>query len=89
MAQQAKANTARADAEAARPGEGQLYAVPHLALPQISHLPLYVLAAPLGEAAAADGQGALNALDVDGNRCGFDHACSRPVRIMKGAKKTA
>jgi hypothetical protein len=48
-----------------------------------------VLAAPLGGAAAAKRQGAVNALDIDGSSCGFDSARSRPAKIIKGAKKAA
>jgi hypothetical protein len=43
----------------------------------------------LGGAAAAEGQGAVNALDMDGSSCGFDRVCSRPAKIIKGTKKTA
>jgi hypothetical protein len=43
----------------------------------------------LGGAVAAEGQGALNALGMDCNSCGFDRARSRPAKIIKGAKKTA
>jgi hypothetical protein len=50
-----------------------------LALPPIFHLPLSVLAAPLGRAAAAEKQGAVNALDMDGSRSGFDRVRSRPA----------
>jgi hypothetical protein len=48
--------------------------------------PFSVLAAPLGGAAAAEGQGALSALDVDSSSCGADRARSRPAKIIKGAK---
>jgi hypothetical protein len=34
-----------------------------------------------------EGQGAVNALDMDRSSCGFDRARSRPARIIKGAKK--
>jgi len=43
----------------------------------------------LGGAAAAEGQCAVNALDVDKSSCGFDRARSRPAKMIKGAKKTA
>jgi hypothetical protein len=43
----------------------------------------------LGGAAAAKGQGALNALDKDCSSCGFDRARSLPAKIFKGAKKKA
>jgi hypothetical protein len=87
LAQQAKANTARADAEAVRPGERKFDAVPRLALPPISNLSLSVLAAPSGGAAAAEGQDAANALDMDWGSCGFGRVRSRPAKIIKGAKK--
>jgi ribosomal protein L37E len=38
---------------------------------------------------AAEGQGALNVLDMDCSSCGFDRARSRPVKIFKGIKKAA
>jgi hypothetical protein len=60
-----------------------------LALPPISHLPLSVLAAPLGGAAAAEGQDTLNALKMDCRSCGFDRARSRPAKIFEDAKKAA
>jgi hypothetical protein len=41
----------------------------------------------LGGAAAVEGQGAVNALDMDGSSCGFDRARSRPAKIIKSAKK--
>ena len=66
-----------------------MYAAPRLALPPIPHLPLYVLAALLGRAAAAEGQGAANALGMDYSRCGFKRFRSRPAKIAKGAKKAA
>jgi hypothetical protein len=87
LAQQAKAKAARAEAEAARPDEGYFYAAPLLALPPISHLPISVLAAPLGGAAVAEGQGAVNALDMDGSSCGFGRVLSRPAKIIEGTKK--
>ena len=43
----------------------------------------------MGGAAAAEGQGAVCALEMDGSSCGFDRACSRPAKIIKGAKKAA
>jgi hypothetical protein len=43
----------------------------------------------LGEVAAAEEQGALNALGMDSSSCGFDRARSRPAKIIKGAKKAA
>jgi hypothetical protein len=43
----------------------------------------------LGGAAAAEGQGAVNALDMGRISCGFGRVRSRPARITKGAKKTA
>ena len=43
----------------------------------------------MGGAAAAEGQGAINALDMDGSSFGFDRARSRPAKITKGAKKAA
>ena len=43
----------------------------------------------MGEAAAAKGQGAINALDIDGSSFGFDRVRSRPAKIIKGAKKAA
>ena len=36
-----------------------------------------------------EGQGALNALDMDCSSRGFDRARSRPAKIVKGAKKAA
>jgi hypothetical protein len=43
----------------------------------------------LGGAAAAEGQGAVYALEMDGSSRGFDRACSCPAKIIKGAKKAA
>jgi hypothetical protein len=43
----------------------------------------------LGGAAAAEGQGAVNALGIDGRSCGFDRAHSRPAKMIEGAKKAA
>jgi hypothetical protein len=43
----------------------------------------------MGGAAAAEGQGAVNALGMDGSICGFDRVRSRPAKIIKGAKKAA
>ena len=48
-----------------------------------------VLAAPLGGAAAAEGQSALNALDMNCSCCCFDCARSCPAKIVKGTKKAA
>jgi hypothetical protein len=53
VAQQAKANDARAEAEAARPSEDYFYAAPRRARHPFPRLPLSVLAASLGGAAAA------------------------------------
>ena len=64
VAQQAKANAARAEAEAARPGEG--FFMQRRVKPFISFLtPFSVLATPLGGAAAAEGRGSLNPLGMD------------------------
>jgi hypothetical protein len=38
---------------------------------------------------AAEEQDAINALDMDRSSCGFDCACSRPAKTIKGAKKAA
>jgi hypothetical protein len=43
----------------------------------------------LGGAAAVEGQGALNALDMDCSSCGFYRARSRPAKIIEGTKKAA
>jgi hypothetical protein len=43
----------------------------------------------LGGAAAAEGQGAVNVFEMDGSRCGFERARSRPTKIIKGARKAA
>jgi hypothetical protein len=43
----------------------------------------------LGEAAAAEGQGAVNALEMDGSSCGFDRDRSRPAKAIKGMEKAA
>jgi hypothetical protein len=43
----------------------------------------------LGEAAAAEGQGAVNALGMDGSSFGLNRARSRPAKIIKGARKVA
>jgi hypothetical protein len=43
----------------------------------------------LGGAAAADGQGAVNTLEMDFRSCGFDRAHSRPAKNIKGEKKAA
>jgi hypothetical protein len=61
------------------PGEGWIYAAPCLASHPFFHLPLAVLAAPLGGASAAEEQGALSALEMDCSSCGFDRACNRPA----------
>jgi hypothetical protein len=63
--------------------EGQFYAAPHLALSPIFTFPF------LGGAVAAEGQGAVMALDMDGTSCAFGRARSRPAKIIKGAKKAA
>jgi hypothetical protein len=43
----------------------------------------------LGGAAAAEGQDAINALDMDGSSCGFDRVRSRPATTIKDANKAA
>jgi hypothetical protein len=43
----------------------------------------------LDGAAAAEGQGAANALGMDGSSCGFERTRNRPVKIIKGAEKAA
>jgi hypothetical protein len=43
----------------------------------------------LGGAAAAEGQGAVNALGMDGSSCGFSRVRSRPAKIIEGTKKAA
>jgi hypothetical protein len=43
----------------------------------------------MGGAAAAEKQCALNALDMDYSSCGFDRACNRPAKNIKGTKKAA
>jgi hypothetical protein len=43
----------------------------------------------LGGAAAAEGQDAANALDMDERSCGFDRVGSRPAKIIKSQKKAA
>jgi hypothetical protein len=43
----------------------------------------------LGEAAAVEGQDALNALDMECRSCSFDRVRSRPVKVIKGRKKAA
>jgi hypothetical protein len=43
----------------------------------------------VGGAATAEGQGAVNALDMGRSSCGFGRVCSRPAKILKGAKKAA
>jgi hypothetical protein len=89
VAQQAKADAFRVEAEAARPGEGRVYAAPHLALHFIPHLPLSALEAPLGGAAATEGQAAISALDMDFSSCGSDRARSQPDKVIIGTKKAA
>jgi hypothetical protein len=51
--------------------------------------PLSDLAAPLGGAAAAEGQYAANALGMDCGSCDFDRARSRLIKVIKGAKEVA
>jgi hypothetical protein len=51
--------------------------------------PLSDLAAPLGGAAAAEGQYAANALGMDCGSCDFDRARSRLIKLIKGAKEVA
>jgi hypothetical protein len=41
----------------------------------------------LGGAAAAERQGAQNALDMGYSSCGFERVFSRPAKVIKGAKK--
>jgi hypothetical protein len=53
------------------------------------HLPLFVLAAPLGGAATAEGQGAVELFNMDGSSCGFVRVRSRLTKFIKGAKKAA
>jgi hypothetical protein len=43
----------------------------------------------LGGAAAAEGQDAINAFDMDESSCGFGRVSSRPAKIVTGAKKAA
>jgi hypothetical protein len=43
----------------------------------------------LGKAAAAEGQGAVNALGMGGSSCGFDRVHSRPAKIIEDSKKAA
>jgi hypothetical protein len=43
----------------------------------------------LSEAAAAQGQGAVNALGMDRTSCGFGRVRSRTAKIIKSAKKAA
>ena len=43
----------------------------------------------MGRAAAAEGHGALNALEMDYSSCGFGCALRRPAKMNKGAKKAA
>jgi hypothetical protein len=43
----------------------------------------------LGGAAAAEGQDAANALDMECSSCGFDRVRSCPAKITKDAKKVA
>ena len=38
---------------------------------------------------AAEGRGAVCALEMDGSSCDFDRACSRPAKIIEGTKKAA
>ena len=40
-----------------------------------------------GAAAAAEGKGALNALDMGGSSCGFDRARTRPAKIISPTHK--
>jgi hypothetical protein len=51
--------------------------------------PFSVLATPLGVAAAAEGQNALNALGMEFSSCGFGRVSRRPAKIIKGSKKAA
>jgi hypothetical protein len=43
----------------------------------------------LGGAAAAEGQGALNALNMNYSSCDYDRVRSRPAKTIKGSKKKA
>jgi hypothetical protein len=43
----------------------------------------------MGGAAAAEGQYALNALDMDCSSCGFVLVRSRPAKTIEGTKKAA
>jgi hypothetical protein len=72
VAQQAKSNVARAEAEAPRPGESEFYAALRLALRPF-FAPFSVLASPLGGTAAAEGHDAVSALGMDGSSCGFNY----------------
>ena len=37
----------------------------------------------------AEGQGAVNALDMDRSRCDYGRVCSRPAKIIKGTGRVA
>jgi hypothetical protein len=43
----------------------------------------------LGEAAAAEGQGAVNTFDMDGSSCGFGRVRRRPAMTIEGMEKAA
>jgi hypothetical protein len=79
MAQQTKANAARAEAEAARPGKGKFYSAPRLAL----H--------PFPRSFLCNSRAFWRSGGGGGTRrpCGFDRARSRLAKIIKGAKKAA
>ena len=83
-----QSQAARAEAEAAFPGEYSSHASPRVSLPRIPLLHISVLAS-CGGAAATEGHGTVNALDMDGSSCGFDRARSRPAKAIKDAKKAA
>jgi hypothetical protein len=86
VAQQAKAKAARVEAKASRPLF--LHVAPRVALhPFLTTFSN--LAVPLGGVAAAERQGALNALDMDCSGCGFDRPRSHPENVIKGANEAA
>jgi hypothetical protein len=58
-------------------------------LPSLFSLIFCALAAPSGGAAAAEGQDALNAPDMDCSSFGFNRARSRPAKTIRGKNNAA
>jgi hypothetical protein len=85
LAQEAKTNAARAEAEAARPGEGWFYVALRLALRPFPHSFL-CLSRAFGRNGGGGGTPPMRSACFS-SCCGFDRARRRPAKIIKGTKK--